>query len=60
MYWAYYGKGNVLMMKNKIMEAIKEYTKSITINPQFYQAYISRGNAFIKLHYYSKAEEDYT
>ncbi len=41
-------------------DANLDISRAIHINPRFVQAYIARGNMYMKLKHYSKAAEDYT
>ena len=41
-------------------DALKDFSKSLNLNQKFVQAYIGRGNVFMKMKHYKKALEDFT
>ena len=57
---AYYVSGINNSNSAKYSEAIEDYTKAISINPQFANAYCNRGFAKHKLEKYTDAIEDYS
>jgi len=57
----YLEKGDTLFNDERYIEAIKEYTKAIELNPNLESAYIKRGDSHsVHLRRYKEAIEDYT
>jgi len=57
----YLENGDAFYNDARYLEAIKEYTKAIELNPNFEPAYINRGNSYsIFLQMYEKGIQDYT
>ena len=57
----YLEKGDTLFNDERYIEAIKEYTKAIELNPNLESAYIKRGDSHsVRLRKYKEAIEDYT
>jgi len=45
--------------QNKMMDALKDINKSITLNPRYTKAYMRRGNIFMALKMYEEAKYDF-
>jgi lipoprotein NlpI len=41
-------------------DAVLDMSKAISLEPKFTQAYIARGNVYMKLKHFKKAAEDFT
>ena len=55
----YFERGNRFGYEEKYTEAVKEYTKAIELNPEYFEAYGNRGNAYADLGRYKEAIRDY-
>ncbi len=57
----YLEKGNSMFNESRYLEAIKEYTKSIELDPNLESAYIKRGDSYsVHLRRYDEGIKDYT
>ncbi len=55
----YFNNGNTAAKDGNYVVAVREYTKAISIYPNFQEAYNNRGNAFAKLRDIDSAIKDY-
>ncbi len=56
----HYKVGVSLQNKGKLTDAVREFSKAITLNPDYAAAYIGRADAYSKLGKVQEANEDYS
>jgi tetratricopeptide (TPR) repeat protein len=56
---AYYFRGNAYMQLNDFEQAVDDFNKVVSVNPEHAQAYFDRGRAFRQLNKIDSAEKDF-
>jgi tetratricopeptide (TPR) repeat protein len=56
---AYKNRGKAYKDLGKYNQAVRDYDKSVALNPDYADAYVNRGNVYKELKFYQRALEDY-